>query len=1033
MFLSWWRAAAMRRMTRAAARTPRTGLRVEPLEARENPAGILASPVAPGNAPVVAVYDAATQTQQFTITAYDNSFTGGVNVAVGDVDGDGTPDVITGAGAGGGPVVNVFSGKDGHLLGTLTAGDDSSRAGVTVAAADYDGDGKADVVVGTMRNGEPLVQVIRFADQSVLHGYTPFTGVTGVSVAAADVDGDGVPDTIVGAGSGGAPLVAVYSGKTDAALATFDAFEDTFTGGVTVSAGDLDGDGKAEVVAAAGNLGGPRVQAFDGTTGTPTLNFFAYDESERNGVLAAVLQANGTPTLVTMDGADQPTNVKAFDARTLASVTAPTVGMAAAPVDTTAPTVTVSTTAADPTNANPIPFTAACSEPVNGFSAAGITVANGTVSNFASTDAKTYTFDVTPTADGAVTVTVAAGAATDAAGNANAASAAVSVTSDTTAPAVTAAALTTASTTPTLTGTVDDPAATVTVTVGGQTLTATVSGTSWSAVVTSALTAGTYEIAVSATDTAGNTGTATQTGGLVIDTTAPAVALTSSANEPTAANPIPVTATFSEAVTGFTAAGVTVTNGAVTNFAAVDATTYTFDVVPAGSGTVTVSVAAGAAADAAGNANTASAALTRTFNGTITTPTITTTAADPTNDASIPITVTFSGDVTGFDATKVTVDNGTVSDFTAVSASTYTFDVTPAADGAVAVTVPAAAATDAVNAPTAAATFTTTSDRSAPTATVTAAAATNANPIPFTVTFSEPVTGFTAASVSAANGTVGSVTTVDSHTYTVFVTPAGEEAVTLTVNAGGAADTAGNELAAAASGSATYDATAPTATIVSSASDPTETTPIPFVITFSEPVTGFTTAGLTVTNGTVGNFTAQGDSSYAFTVTPTAQGAVSVSVAAGVAADAAGNPNAAVAAVSRTFDGVVAVDASGVPATMPDVNSASWQTQADGLRTWDVQTGTGAAVTSGSTVSVYYTGWVAADGTVFDSNATSGSPTSFALSGLIAGWQEGLVGMQPGGIRYLYIPAALGYGDQASGSIPANSDLVFAVKLVSTT
>jgi hypothetical protein len=101
-----------------------------------------------------------------------------------------------------------------------------------------------------------------------------------------------------------------------------------------------------------------------------------------------------------------------------------------------------------------IPFTLTFSEDVAGFGEGGLAVANGSVSNFAAVDARTYTFDVTPDGDGLVTVTVTAGAATDAAGNGSA-PAALAVASDRTAP--------TAEVSPTapggtVTGTADDGA-----------------------------------------------------------------------------------------------------------------------------------------------------------------------------------------------------------------------------------------------------------------------------------------------------------------------------------------------------------------------------------------------------------------------------------------------------------------------------------------------------------------------------------------------------------------------------------------------
>jgi hypothetical protein len=130
---------------------------------------------------------------------------------------------------------------------------------------------------------------------------------------------------------------------------------------------------------------------------------------------------------------------------------------------------------------------------------------------------------------------------------------------------------------------------------------------------------------------------------------------------------------------------------------------------------------------------------------------------------------------------------------------------------------------------------------------------------------------------------------------------------------------------------------------------------------------------------------------------------------------------------------VIATDA-GMTNTMPDVNDPAWVTGANGLKTWDVVVGAGTPVAAGSSITVFYTGWLASNGTQFDARRRPLAPVTFSLSGLIQGWQQGIPGMQPGGIRRLYIPSALGYG--AAGSppnIPANADLVFEIKLTSTT
>jgi hypothetical protein len=222
-----------------------------------------------------------------------------------------------------------------------------------------------------------------------------------------------------------------------------------------------------------------------------------------------------------------------------------------------------------------------------------------------------------------------------------------------------------------------------------------------------------------AQDAAGNGNTASNTINITSDRTAPSVNLTTTAGTSTSTNPIPFTATFSEAVTGFTAGDILVNNGAVINFTSVNATTYTFDVVPNSSGvTVDVTVPASVANDAAGNGNTASSTVSVNFTGTVVTANISTTASDPTNLDPIPFTVTFTEAVSGFQLSDIQVTNGTAQNFSG-SGSSYTFEVVPASDGPIVIDIPAGAATGNLsNVPTSAATFIITSDRTAPTVTI---------------------------------------------------------------------------------------------------------------------------------------------------------------------------------------------------------------------------------------------------------------------------------------------------------------------------
>jgi len=100
------------------------------------------------------------------------------------------------------------------------------------------------------------------------------------------------------------------------------------------------------------------------------------------------------------------------------------------------------------------------------------------------------------------------------------------------------------------------------------------------------------------------------------------------------------------------------------------------------------------------------------------------------------------------------------------------------------------------------------------------------------------------------------------------------------------------------------------------------------------------------------------------------------------------------------------------------------------LKTNDLTPGTGKEITSvEDTITADYTGALAADGTIFESSLDGGQPFTTKLSGVIPGWQKGMIGMKEGGTRRMEIPADQAYGPQAQGGIPANSDLVFDVTL----
>ena len=215
------------------------------------------------------------------------AFAGGVYVACGDVDGDGLADVITGAGPGGGPHVRAFSFAGGIIreIASFYAYDPAFSGGVRVAAADVNGDGVADIITGAGPSGGPHVRAFSLAGGGItelasFYAYDPsFTG--GVFVAGGDVNGDGSAEIITGTTREGGPVrVFTIGGPGQVAeIASFFPYFPEFRGTVRVAAADVNGDGLADIITGPGPGGGPHVQAFSLSNGSivSLASFYAYD------------------------------------------------------------------------------------------------------------------------------------------------------------------------------------------------------------------------------------------------------------------------------------------------------------------------------------------------------------------------------------------------------------------------------------------------------------------------------------------------------------------------------------------------------------------------------------------------------------------------------------------------------------------------------------------------------------------------------------------------------------------------------------
>ena len=224
----------------------------------------------------VQVYNRLSGTVRYDFDPFPG-FLGGIRIAVGDVNGDGTQDIVVSAGQNGPPAVKVFSGADGGLIASFYAYGVGFTGGVDVAVADLNGDGYAEIITGSGPGAGPHIKVFDGFDFTQTASYYAFdaTFLGGIRVAVGDTNGDGTQDLIVGAQTGAEPRVTVFDGKTNAVLQNFFAFDRNFTGGVYVACGDVNGDGFADVIIGAGTGDLPNVKVVDGRTGVELASFLA--------------------------------------------------------------------------------------------------------------------------------------------------------------------------------------------------------------------------------------------------------------------------------------------------------------------------------------------------------------------------------------------------------------------------------------------------------------------------------------------------------------------------------------------------------------------------------------------------------------------------------------------------------------------------------------------------------------------------------------------------------------------------------------
>ncbi len=220
----------------------------------------------PGAASRVQLLDGRTQAVLFDLAPFEPAFTGGVFVATGDLSGDGVADLVITPDRGGGPRVRVFNGVGFAQAMDFFGIDDSNfRGGARATVGDVNADGTGDLIVAAGFRGGPRVAgydgaaLTRGTVARVFGDFFAFeqTLRNGVYVTAADLDGDGFAEVIAGGGPGGGPRVQVLSGRDllsnrYTVVANFFAGDPAARDGVRVAAKTLTDDGRADLVVGVG-------------------------------------------------------------------------------------------------------------------------------------------------------------------------------------------------------------------------------------------------------------------------------------------------------------------------------------------------------------------------------------------------------------------------------------------------------------------------------------------------------------------------------------------------------------------------------------------------------------------------------------------------------------------------------------------------------------------------------------------------------------------------------------------------------------
>jgi len=225
-----------------------------------------------------------------------------------------------------GPIVRIYNNSF-EFVREFYAYDENLKIGVNVVVADFNNDQKVEIITAPQAGGGPEIRIFDIEGQVINNGWFAFSDSFrgGVNLAAGDVNGDQIPELITTQANQGQAWVKVYSlaKKEPKIISEFLAYPDFFEGGAYVTAGDINHDGKDEIITGAGYGGGPQVRIFNAHGKNLGLDFFPFPEDYHGGVTVAAgdLNNNGLAEIVVGQAYAAQAWVKVYqaDAKTIIS------------------------------------------------------------------------------------------------------------------------------------------------------------------------------------------------------------------------------------------------------------------------------------------------------------------------------------------------------------------------------------------------------------------------------------------------------------------------------------------------------------------------------------------------------------------------------------------------------------------------------------------------------------------------------------------------------------------------------------------